>query len=252
MDDEHDSDWLGRLRLAAMFLTRLPVSGPDGMALARATPLFPVVGAGVGLVAGLAFCFAAWLGVGPWLGAVAAVLAGVVATGALHEDGLADVADGFGVHGERQRRLDVMRDSRIGAFGVIALVLALAAKIGALAALGQPELVVVALVSSAALSRAFVVVAMRMMPSARDDGLGAGAGAPRFEEALIALAVGGAIALALTLSWSWLVVVLAGATAALIMAWRTMRAFGGQTGDVLGAIVLVSDIAMLAAFVAFT
>ena len=98
MDDEHDSDWFGRLRLAAMFLTRLPVSGPDGMALARATPLFPVVGAGVGLVAGLAFGLAAWLGVGPWLGAVAAVLVGVVATDALHEDGLADVADGFGVH----------------------------------------------------------------------------------------------------------------------------------------------------------
>jgi len=250
-----DKSLLKDIYVSIVFLTRFPAPGWPAAAerpLANAMWAFPVAGILVATLGGAVYILCDLLELPVTISALFATVALIVATGGLHEDGLADVADGFGVHGERQRRLDVMRDSRIGAFGVIALVLALAAKIGALAALGQPELVVVALVSSAALSRAFVVVAMRMMPSARDDGLGAGAGAPRFEEALIALAVGGAIALALTLSWSWLVVVLAGATAALIMAWRTMRAFGGQTGDVLGAIVLVSDIAMLAAFVAFT
>jgi len=252
MDDDHDShdDWFGRIRSATGFLTRLPVAGNVDEPLARATPAFPLVGAGVGLVAGLAFCLADWLGLGAWLAAVAAVLAAIVATGALHEDGVADVADGFGAHGDRERKLDAMRDSRIGAFGVIALVLVLAARIGVIAALAHPALVVGALIGAGALSRSYVVIAMRMMPLARQDGLGAGAGTPSFHESLAALLIAIAIGLAVLLTWSWLVAAVAGAAAAALMAWRANRSFGGQTGDVLGTIQQVSEVAILAGLVA--
>ena len=238
-------DWIDCLRLATSFLTRLPVRAPGGVALARATNAFPLVGVIVGLVAGLAYLVAWWLSLGPWLAAIAAVAAAIALTGALHEDGLADVADGFGARGEREARLAAMRDSRIGAFGVIALVLALGARIGGLAELHGPLTVLVTLVAAGALSRAAVVVAMRYMPAARSDGLGAGAGTPDVEEMGTALAIAAVVTVAMLLPWGWLPALLFGGGAALVMAWRARRAFGGQTGDVLGAIQQAAEIGVI-------
>ncbi|MBT5433160.1 MAG: adenosylcobinamide-GDP ribazoletransferase [Alphaproteobacteria bacterium] len=249
-DDDAQPDWFARIRVATAFLTRLPVECPDDVPLARTVAVFPLVGAGVGLIGGLAYMLAHWIGLDPWLSAVFAVLTTIVLTGALHEDGIADVADGFGVHGERQRKLDAMRDSRIGAFGVIALVLVLAARIGALAALALPEVALVALIAAGTLSRANVVVAMRMMPLARKDGLGAGAGIPAFTDTVTALILAGALLFALLFPWTWAPALLLGCCAACLMARAARRAFGGQTGDVLGAIQQVTEIGVLAAVVA--
>lgn len=245
-------DWIDCLKIAAAFLTRLPVEAPGGHALARASNAFPLIGGLIGLVSGLVFLVAWWLSLGPWLAALAAVLAAIVLTGALHEDGLADVADGFGARGDQERRLAVLRDSRIGAYGVIALVLALGARIGGLAELGDPLPVLLTLVAAGAISRAAVVVAMRYMPAARRDGLGAGAGTPGAEETMVALAVAAVLAIAMLLPWAWLPAVLFAGGFAWIMAWRCSRAFGGQTGDVLGAVQQAAEIGVICAVAAVT
>jgi adenosylcobinamide-GDP ribazoletransferase len=248
-DIEDKPDWIDSLRLALSFLTRIPVSAPEDVPLARAATVFPLIGAGVGLAGGLAYVLAHWIGLEPWLSAVFAILVMLMVTGALHDDGLADVADGLGVHGERERKLEAMRDSRIGAFGVIALVLSLCARIGALALIAKPGLVLLALVAAGALSRSLVVVAMRMMPPAREDGLGAGAGTPDFAETMVALVIGAAFTIAMLFPWAWILALLFAGGAAALMALVARRSFGGQTGDVLGAIQIVAEIGVLTAVV---
>jgi adenosylcobinamide-GDP ribazoletransferase len=248
-----DLDWIDRLRLAFGFLTRLPVGGRGSTApLAFAAPMFPVVGMAVGLIAGVVYVIAHGLGLGPWFSACLAVGAAILVTGGLHEDGLADVADGFGGAADRDAKLAIMRDSRIGSYGVIALVLALATRIGALAAIGHPYHVLAVLIAAGAVSRALVVVAMRMMARARSDGLGAGAGTPGFEGMVTALTIAGIATLVLLLPWAWLLALVLGAGAATLVALLANRQIGGQTGDVLGAIQQAAEIAVLAAVVMAT
>lgn len=250
-DDGARPDWIDSLRMATGFLTRLPVAWPQGRyRLARAAGAFPLVGALVGLLSGLTFLLGWWIGLGAWLAATAAIATGILVTGALHEDGLADVADGFGARGAREERLAAMRDSRTGAYGVVALVLSLAARIGAVATLHEPVTALLALVAAGALSRAAMVVAMRYLPAARQDGLGAGAGTPDTEEMIAALAVAGVLAVAMLLPWGWAAAIVFAGLGAGVTGWRASRAFGGQTGDVLGAIQQVAEIGVLAAAVA--
>jgi len=245
-----DLDWIDRVRLAFGFLTRLPVGGRGLEApLAQAAPMFPLVGMAVGLIAGVAYVVAFGLALGPWLSACLAIAAAVLVTGALHEDGLADVADGFGGATDRDAKLAIMRDSRIGSYGVIALVLVLAARIGALAGIASPYHVLATLIAAGAVSRAVLVVAMRMMPSARSDGLGAGAGTPSFDGAIIAIAIAGIATLILLLPWAWVLALVLGFGAAALVGLVAQRQIGGQTGDVLGAMQQVSEVAVLAAVV---
>ena len=242
-----DLGWIGALGTAAAFLTRLPSRAPRGARLSAAAAAFPVIGAGLGLGAGLVYVAAGWLGLGPWLGAVLAVGAAVLVTGALHEDGLADTADGFGTKGGRAARLAAMRDSRIGAFGTIALVLALGARIGGLAEIASPAAVVAALVAAGALSRAALAAALRHLPAARADGLGAAAGRPTARTAGIAMAIAAAVTVVAMLPWGWLPALLLGGAAAGVMAWRAQAAFGGHTGDVLGAIQQATEVGVICA-----
>ncbi|MEM7119846.1 MAG: adenosylcobinamide-GDP ribazoletransferase [Pseudomonadota bacterium] len=247
---QHDTDldWIDRLRLAFGFLTRLPVGGRGVSApLAQAAALFPIVGAVVGLAAGVVYVIAHGLGTGPWLAACMAVGAAVLITGALHEDGLADVADGFGGGGDRESKLDIMRDSRIGSYGVIALVLVIAARIGALAGIGNPYEVLATLIAAGAVSRAVLVVAMRMMPRARTDGLGADAGTPGFEATIMALGIAALLTLVLLLPWTWVLALLLATAAAAVVIYVAGRQIGGQTGDVLGAMQQATEIAVLVA-----
>jgi adenosylcobinamide-GDP ribazoletransferase len=239
---------LGELHLGASFLTRLPLPDcgvlPPG-ALARAMRLFPVVGAGIGALAGLVL-WAAHAVLPPLPAALVAVLAAVLLTGALHEDGLADTADGLGARGGRDKRLEVMRDSRTGAYGVLALLFTIGLRAAALAAAPSALAGLGALVAAAAWSRALIPAAMQVMPPARADGLGAGAGMPDATVAATAAVIGlllallglgaaAAPAVLLALAAAWGVVVLA------------RRTLGGFTGDVLGAIQQVAEIIVLLA-----
>lgn len=236
------------LHLAASFLTRLPLSDcgilPAGT-LARSMRLFPLVGAGIGLGAGLVF-WAAHAVLPPAAAALVAVLAGVLLTGALHEDGLADTADGLGARGGREQRLEVMRDSRTGAYGVLALVFSIGLRAAALMAAPSGLAGLGALVAAAAWSRALIPAAMQVMPPARADGLGAGAGMPDATVAATAGVLGIVLAL-LGLGLAAPVAVLAGLGAAWAMVALARRTLGGFTGDVLGALQQAVEMAVLLA-----
>ncbi len=238
------------LAAATRFLTLIPAGHGHDHPLSRCTVMFPVVGAAIGLVGAL-FCIAAgWLGLGPVLAAIIGVVAMLVLTRGLHEDGLADLADGLGAHTNREGRLAIMRDSRIGAFGAMALVIVIGARVAAVADLQSGMAVLAALVVAAALSRAAMVMAMAVMPDAREDGMAADAGEPALDQALIALGIGAALALVFLFPWAWIAVLAGGGIAACLVGWLAMTVLGGKTGDVLGAIQQVSEIGVLAGAVA--
>ncbi len=245
--------WLQDLRIAVSFLTRLPIAAPERLpanGLARAMRAFPVAGAVVGAIGGLAFWAAALL-LTPTLAGLLAVLAMVWTTGGLHEDGLADTADGFGAPRERARRLEIMRDSRIGSFGVLALVLAVGIRATALAAFAAvPAAGLLALVAAAALSRAVMPVAMRLAPPARADGLGYGAGKPPAATAALAMLLGALVAaLCLPPVIAAMAVLVAVAVTFVLCALAENR-IGGYTGDVLGALQQAVEISVLLTAVA--
>jgi adenosylcobinamide-GDP ribazoletransferase len=239
---------LADLKRCIVALTRLSVREVDGAVerpLAEAAWAFPVVGLGVGLLAGAVYAIAQVLGLAPWLGAVLAVGAMALATGALHEDGLADTADGFGGGRDRDAKLAIMRDSRIGTYGVVALVLAFALRFGAIAEIARAPAVVTALLAAAAMSRAAIVLVMALGQPARSDGLGAAAGRADTATAFVALAIAAGVALVLGGPVFALVATAAAAVAALLVLWIAGRQIGGTTGDVLGASQQAAEVAVL-------
>jgi len=245
--------WLADLRTATMLLTRLPVGKgrldgePD---LARALWAYPVVGAAVGALGGATLYAALAAG---WPASVAAILAigvQVLITGAFHEDGLGDVADGMGGGWTRARKLAIMRDSRLGTFGVVALVLMLALRIELLRAIAAtPHLAVPDLVTVGALSRGTMVGMLAGLPPARSEGLGRLAGRPGFKVVVPALLLAAAPGLLLVGTWAGVAAILAVACAALALGLLARRQLGGHTGDVLGAGQQVAEIAALLALV---
>jgi adenosylcobinamide-GDP ribazoletransferase len=243
----HFRDWTGDIILAIGLLTRLPMphpasAAPDGMA--RAQRAFPLVGALIGLAVGL--IDRGLLGIGiPALAAAALTLgASAVLTGALHEDGLADVGDGFGGGRDRAAKLSIMRDSRLGTYGAIVLLVGFSARLSALASLPVAS-IVVSLVVAHTLARAAIPVLAANMPFARDDGLGKSAGRPDMASATIAVVIAVVLALlCLPAKAALLAVVMtvAGAAAMAALAWRQI---GGVTGDVFGAVEQVVETAVL-------
>jgi adenosylcobinamide-GDP ribazoletransferase len=239
--------WLDDLRIATSLLTRVPMPHPDGAkpaTLTRAQRVFPLIGALVGLAIGLVDRALLGLGVPPLAAAALALGAGAWLTGALHEDGLADVGDGFGGGRDRAAKLAIMRDSRLGTYGTLVLLIAFTAKTAALASL-PATLVIPGLMVAHALGRAAIPVLAANMPFARADGLGSSAGRP--DAAGAGLAVGMAALIALLLlptSLALLAMVLTAAGAAAIAA-LAYRQIGGVTGDVFGAAEQVAETAIL-------
>jgi len=213
--------------------------------LADAAWAYPLVGAGIGGVAAFTFLMVQLLGLGDWPAALLTVLTGIVLTGALHEDGLADTADGvIGGH-DRDQRLAIMRDSRHGTFGVVAIVLSVLLRTAALAGIGEAVYAGLALIAAHAASRATLPFAMRALAPARADGLGAAAGTPRTPLAIAALAIGLLITLAaLGPTRGAIAFGLAGASMA-TLGMLAHRRIGGYTGDVLGAFQQIGEIVML-------
>ncbi|MBU0641831.1 MAG: adenosylcobinamide-GDP ribazoletransferase [Alphaproteobacteria bacterium] len=230
-------------------LTRIPVKA-GFTRTAQAAWAFPVAGLAVGLVAGAVATIAGWFGLGASLTAGFAMAAAVIVTGAMHEDGLADCADGFWGGWERLRRLEIMHDSRIGTYGVLALGLALLFRFSALSVLAHEDVIVTAHIASAVLSRASLPYVMLLLPHARADGLSVKTGRPPRDAA----SLGAGMALAL----SWIVVgfvptVIAASVVMLISfvaAKIALSKIGGQTGDVLGATQVLCEIAALTVFTA--
>jgi len=232
-------------KVALQFLTRLPVRAPTPWperALAASVPTFPLIGALIGALGALAFALASWLGLPPALAALLAVLVQMLLTGGLHEDGLADLADGLGGGRSRADRLAIMRDPRLGSFGALALIMATLARVLALAALAEPWLVAAALIAAGAASRAALPALMAALPAARRDGLAASAGRPHPLRAAAAGAIAAGIGLLLLPAGAVLLGLLLALLVLFGLAALAQRQLGGQTGDVLGAAQQLSEI----------
>jgi adenosylcobinamide-GDP ribazoletransferase len=239
--------WVDDLRLATGLLTRVPMPHPDGAmpaGLARAQRAFPLVGALIGLIVGLVDRSLLAIGIPPLAAAALALGASAMLTGALHEDGLADVGDGFGGGRDRAAKLSIMRDSRLGTYGAMVLLVGFSARLSALASLPGAS-IVPGLVVAHALARAAIPVLAVSMPFARDDGLGKSAGRPEPASAVTAVIIAVVIAfLCLSAKEALLAVAVTvgGATTMAVLAWRQI---GGVTGDVFGAAEQVAEAMVL-------
>jgi adenosylcobinamide-GDP ribazoletransferase len=240
--------------LALQFFTRVPVTGRLAAwvgfspAMLRASAAhFPGVGWLVGAVGAGVFLLAQ-AGLPGMAGAVAAALLSTIATvlltGAFHEDGLADVADGFGGGRDKMAKLAIMRDSRLGSYGVLALIFSVGLRWSALVALADPLTVAAALVASGVLSRAVVPAVYGWLDPARTDGLAAGLGGPPGARVVMASVLGACLA-GLVLGVAALPTLAVAILAGLAVGWTALRQIGGHTGDVLGACQQVVEIAVL-------
>lgn len=239
--------------LALVLLTRLPLPKLPQAAFRRqasAVWAFPLAGLLVGFIACLVALAALGMGLPPSL--VAGLMLGtqVLLTGAMHEDGLADCADGFWGGFDPKRRLEIMKDSQIGTYGVLALVLVIGLRWQALILLlDQAHLWPV--LATAMLSRAFMPFLMAQLPNARQSGLSQSVGRPRLRSALFGLI------LATCLSWPVLgfAPLLAGlgimAVTSLGFAALARSKIGGQTGDVLGACQQLCELSALITLATF-
>jgi adenosylcobinamide-GDP ribazoletransferase len=227
------------LAAAVVFLTvaPLPLRDPPGSRWAPAW--FPLVGALVGGIAGgIRYGFDHLLGPGP--ATVLAVLALVAITGALHQDGLADCADGVGARGDATRRLAVMREPQVGVFGVLAVLFWLLLLVSAVANLGRAD-ALPALAVACALGRWSALLHSVTADPARPDGLGAGFNVSRIQLTL-ASAVAAAAAFALENPAPAAVSLAAAAVVALAVSAWSRRTIGGRTGDTLGASVALVEV----------
>jgi len=238
--------FIDELRAAIGFLTRIPVGRFEttDRTLTASAAYFPLVGALVGAI-GLGFW---WVGaslLGPLAGAVIGVLATVVVTGALHEDGLADTADGLWGGATAEQRLAIMRDSRIGTYGIIAIVGDLLLRVALLAPSDTNDIETA--------TRIFLIghvwgliaplVLAATLPAARKDGQGARLGVPTPRVTSIAVLTVAVVTIGLVGRWA--PVVMAAAAIVLLGVWQAaMRRIGGVTGDIHGAAVVLTNLAV--------
>ena len=227
----------GEFQLALALLTRLPTGRfPEKVPeTGEAAWAFPIVGLIVGLCTGLMFVVAS-AALPPLVAALLAIASGIVLTGAIHEDGLADTADGFGGGQATEKKLEIMRDSRIGSYGVVALILTLSLIAAAMAA-ASPNIQTLALFAAiGASSRTAMLIPMTFLTPARTDGLGYAATSQ--PTASLWSAIGIATLAAFLTAPLLIITTLVSAIAVSALAQKQI---GGQTGDVLGATQKITE-----------
>ncbi len=237
---------IAEARLALILLTRLPAGrlADPVPPLASAAWAYPLVGLVVGAIGWAVQAGALAMGLGEASAALMALGVMVLATGGLHLDGLADLADGLGGGRDRAHALEIMRDSRIGTYGALALILAVGLGIAALTGFegGAP---LAAFLLAGVTSRLAMTAVLLWLPPARAEGLGQSATGIGPAALLPGVLLCGALGVAL----GPVVIVALGIAviAASLIAWRAWRRLGGQTGDVLGAVQVSAEIACLLA-----
>jgi adenosylcobinamide-GDP ribazoletransferase len=234
---------------AFALLSRLPLPNHTGTG-ARSAWAWPLVGAVLGALAAAVASAALWLGVTPGVTAALVLATGALLTGGLHEDGLSDTADGLFGGWTRERRLEIMKDSRVGSYGVLALVLVTLARWSALTALMVHGGHWAALVATGALSRAPMALIMALLPNARGTGLSHATGQPSPAVALVAVAIAAAMTGALV-GWAAVPMLAAAAVTMVVLAVVALRKIGGQTGDILGASQQLVEVACLTVLAAY-
>jgi adenosylcobinamide-GDP ribazoletransferase len=237
------------------FLTRLPIpakwfDGDDGK-LTRTCRAFPIAGALATTPSIVALLIASLLQLPPLLSAVIALSTLIATCGALHDDGLADVADGFFGGKSTEQRLDIMKDSRIGTYGALASLMAFSMRVVAIAAVVQASLfgAIVALIGAAAISRGALIWHWSELESARQGGTSDKVGSPSEDAATFAVST----ALAIGLMCGFFARGILPTIIALALTFLVTSSFkrlcadkiGGQTGDTLGASAILAEIAFL-------
>lgn len=237
--------------LSLSFFTRIPIGkrGFTGMKLAQSAWSFPIAGAVVGALDGVVYIAILQIGLANNIAATLTIIFHLILTGCLHEDGLADTADGLASGRSMEQKLAIMRESHIGSYGILALIAVISLRSNLIASFSATLPTLLIFISAAAASRAFLVVFMRSLPQARNDGLSVVAGKPSLAQTLLAISLGSC---SLTLAGKIPAALLA--IAALIIIYIIIRHiahknFGGLTGDVLGAAQQISEVALLLIFV---
>jgi adenosylcobinamide-GDP ribazoletransferase len=237
---------LDDIALSLVFFTRLPLPTFDfrGRTLAQAIWAAPLAGLVIAILGGAVYALTTSCGLAASPAAALTLAAMVLATGCLHEDGLSDVADGFGGGKAREKKLDIMRDSRIGAYGAAALGFSLLIRWSALSELSGATHVFCTLIAAHMASRGLAGAFMHLLPPARTDGLSANAGTVSAQTAT-AGAILGAVALMVLGSGGAIMAIFL--LAVLFFAFRSLclRQIGGHTGDTVGALQQFGEITVL-------
>ncbi len=223
------------IRAALMFLTRLPVGG-EHRSLSRCAWAFPVAGLVIGLIAGLVWVAAFSAGLGPWPAAFLALITSAVLTGGLHEDGLADSADGLGAGGSVERMVTIMRDSRIGGYGALALILFTGLKASGLALLPSASAGFLTLIAVHGFARGVLPIVMHSLKRAMSSGVASSAGRPGLGIALAALVLGSLTLLPMQHPMVFLPALFVASLVAILLARYIVHRLGGYTGDTIGLI----------------
>jgi adenosylcobinamide-GDP ribazoletransferase len=243
---KHDNSLIAAIDLPAALglLTRLPVTVDGTHAMDRGAAsawAYPLVGVVLGVILAAATSVMLWLGLPSGIVAGLVLAGAVILTGAMHEDGLADSADGLWGGWDKDRRLAIMKDSHIGVYGVCAIGLSLLIRWLALVVIVSLGAYWVAFIAAGAVSRAAMVVLMAMLPNARDGGLSRSVGRPPTGTVWVAVVI--AIGFALLCGYPW--VIMTAAIAALCCGAIARAKIGGQTGDILGAAQQVTEMVAL-------
>lgn len=245
-------NWIGirlaELQLAFMLLTRLPAVTLTSQLpeLAHARWAFPIVGCIVGGIIAASYIILSLLLLPSFAAAILAITAGLFSTGAIHEDGLADCADGFGGGQNREKKLAIMRDSAIGSYGTLSLIIIMGLRISLLSMLPAKLEIVTPIIICAVISRYAMVGYLCLLPAARQDGLGNQAsGNQTSGDNISALLLAGLIALPAFVigAFGLIYVIIAIVSVALIWGVIAKYQLGGQTGDVCGAGQIICETA---------
>ena len=232
------------LPAALGLLTRLPIAVDGTSAIARGAAsawAYPLVGVVLGVIVAAATTVMVWAGLPAGIVAGLVLAAYVIITGAMHEDGLADSADGLWGGWDKARRLEIMKDSHIGVYGVCAIGLSLLIRWLALNVIVSMGAYWVAFIAAGAVSRAAMVVLMANLPNARDGGLSQSVGRPPPMAVWLAVII--ATGFVLLCGYVW--VILPAAIATLCCGLIAKAKIGGQTGDILGATQQVTEMVTL-------
>ncbi|NTZ90925.1 adenosylcobinamide-GDP ribazoletransferase [Agrobacterium tumefaciens] len=241
------------------FLSRLPVPSRffgdgDGISMRRTARVFPAAGLLIALPAAFLVVIFAAFDASPQLTGWLAIALTALITGALHEDGLADMADGFGAGKDKARTLEIMKDSRIGSYGAIAMILSFALRATALASLIETlpaKTAAAGLIAAAVMSRALMVWHWQALPAAKTSGIAANAGQPGKIERNIALATGLLLFALFTLHalplLSIAAVLVVACLSAMLFGRLCASKIGGHTGDTIGACQQITEIVTLVA-----
>ena len=237
--------WIWDIVVAATLLTRLPLPHAPQSAFDRQADsvwAFPIIGLLVSLLSCLCGAIAFGLGLSPSIIAGLMLGTSMILTGAMHEDGLADCADGFWGGFDPLRRLEIMKDSQIGTYGVLALLVTISLRWLALSVVISTSFAGV--IAAAALSRGVLPALMATLQHARDKGLSHSVGRPTQQIATLTFAFASAIAI-LMIGFNAVGAIVVAAVVAFVVARLAKAKISGQTGDVLGATQVLAETAIL-------